>query len=178
MRHRDDESLKTPDCCQHPSINAQLIPRFSCLLPSTAISRHTLQGTSTEYAFCNTTTPCPRCPASSLGLTSGLNPTTSTLSLVPVSFSQERREEKREQTCLAVVNCESLTKRNPQVPQSFTRLPVSGTKTLPQYIPTVYPQTYQYYQYVQPAQTMAYRQPQLWYQAVGTPPRIVFTIVY
>ncbi|KAL2285539.1 hypothetical protein FJTKL_08185 [Diaporthe vaccinii] len=49
-------------------------------------------------------------------------------------------------------------------PQSYARLPVSGT-TQPQVIPTVYPQTYQYYQYLRPLQTMAYRQPQLWYQA-------------
>lgn len=97
MRHRDDELLKTLGCCQRPSINTQLIPHISCFLPSTAIPRHTLQGTSTKYAFCNTTTPCPRCPASLLGLISGLNPTTSTLFLVRVSLSQEKREEREEE---------------------------------------------------------------------------------
>lgn len=72
------------------------------------------------------------------------------------------------QTNFDVVTSKPLTKHKTQVPQSYARLPVSGTTTVPQAIPTVYPQTYQYYQYLQPAQTMACRQPQLWYQAVGS----------
>lgn len=82
----------------------------------------------------------------------------------------------RSETYSLVAHCNSLT-LNPQVPQSYARLPVSGT-TQPQVIPSVYPQTYQYYQYLQPLQTMAYRQPQLWYQAVGSPSQVVSTMVY